>query len=118
MPNAAPIRPKLCARFSGVVTSATNALAGAYTAPHARERAADEQPCQVGCKAHQRVVHPECEQGEQQHGPAAEAIAEIAHHRPEHELQAREHQHAATTDARRARHIHVRSLMMSAAARE
>jgi hypothetical protein len=33
MPNAAPISPKLWARFSGGVTSAIYAIDGEYTAP-------------------------------------------------------------------------------------
>ena len=81
-PNAALIMPKLCARFSGGLMSATYAYAGVNDAPAMPDdRAADEQPAERRREAHHQVVDAEAADRDEQHRAAAEAVGQVAEDR-------------------------------------
>ena len=89
-PNAAPISPKLAARFSGGVTSEMYApavlkLAAVMPGNHP----ADQQPPEIRRQRHENEVQTQSCAGNEDHGAPSEVIRERTLHRREDELHQR-----------------------------
>ena len=68
---------------------------------HARDHAAEKQPHEAGRQPHDHVVDAERGQGDQQNGPATEAVRKVSDHRREEKLHDREDEHQKTAVAGR-----------------
>ncbi len=91
-PKAAPILPKLLARFSR--RRDVGGIGGRHRHAgrrHAADDAADEQAGQVGRPGRDEEVQAHAGHRIQQHRAAADAVADGAQHRHEEELQQAEH---------------------------